>query len=90
MNYESKKCHQNPTVGCCATDHPAEDVAPFQSDVNVGGPDGDPPYCTVGTVLVAYRGGEARKWLWELLHAVRLVYENRWPEQADDSKGNRK
>lgn len=48
------------------------------SDVNVGGPDGDPPYCTVGTVMVHYDGSDSREWLWHALDKVRQEYDERY------------
>ena len=47
-------------------------------DVNVGGPDGDPPACTVGTVQVTFDGEESRRWLWNALDAVRRQYAATW------------
>lgn len=50
----------------------------FQSDVNVGGPDGDPPYCTVGTVILPYDGALSRRWLWDRLDEIRTEYERKY------------
>lgn len=61
-------------------------TVPFKSDVNVGGPDGDPRYCTVGTVIVHYvqdaSAVDARQWLWRELDAVRHRYEAKFPTQT--------
>lgn len=50
----------------------------FQTDVNVGGPDGDPPYCTVGTVILPYDGSESRQWLRARLDEVRMEYQRKY------------
>lgn len=54
----------------------------WHSDVNVGGPDGDPPICTVGTITLAYAGDDAREWLWRELDDLRKRYETIWVDSS--------
>lgn len=58
-----------------------------RSDVNVGGPDGDPPEYTIGTVTLAYMGDEARRWLWNELDDVRKRYIAIFMDDRDGTRG---
>lgn len=55
----------------------------FRGDSNVGGPDGDPPPYTIGTLTLPYFGDDARRWLWHEMDSVRLAYMRRFHDDVE-------